>query len=87
MAESGIQEIQATARPRAGKGAARAVRRAGKVPAVIYGDKKQPQTISLDYYDNKCKCYDCSRLMPQQDVLEAAMRTFEDNWRVVDFNR
>ena len=44
-----ITEIEATARPRAGKGAARAVRRAGKVPAVIYGDKKEPQTIALDF--------------------------------------
>lgn len=41
-------EIEATARPRAGKGAARAVRREGRVPAVIYGDKKEPQTIALD---------------------------------------
>jgi len=49
MAESGIPEIQATARPRAGKGAARAVRREGKVPAVIYGDKKEPETIALDF--------------------------------------
>jgi large subunit ribosomal protein L25 len=49
MADSGIQEIQATARPRAGKGAARAVRREGKVPAVIYGDKKEPETIALDF--------------------------------------
>ena len=44
-----ITEIEATARPRAGKGAARAVRRAGKIPAVIYGDKKEPQTIALDF--------------------------------------
>ena len=29
--------IEAEARERAGKGAARATRRAGKVPAVIYG--------------------------------------------------
>ena len=43
-----IIEIEATARPRAGKGAARAVRREGQVPAVIYGDKKAPETISLD---------------------------------------
>ncbi len=49
MAQSGIQEIQATARVRAGKGAARAVRRQGKVPAVIYGDKKEPETIALDF--------------------------------------
>ncbi len=51
MATSGIQEIQATARARAGKGAARAVRREGKVPAVIYGDKKDPETIALDFND------------------------------------
>ncbi|MGI9422311.1 MAG: 50S ribosomal protein L25/general stress protein Ctc [Hyphomicrobiaceae bacterium] len=49
MADSGIQEIQATARLRAGKGAARAVRREGKVPAVIYGDKKEPVTIAIDF--------------------------------------
>jgi large subunit ribosomal protein L25 len=41
-------ELKATARPRAGKGAARAVRREGKIPAVIYGDKKDPETIALD---------------------------------------
>jgi large subunit ribosomal protein L25 len=43
-----IIEIEATARPRAGKGAARAVRREGRIPAVIYGDKKEPMTIALD---------------------------------------
>ena len=41
-------ELKATARPRAGKGAARAVRREGLIPAVIYGDKKDPETISLN---------------------------------------
>lgn len=34
-------------RERAGKGSSRATRRAGKVPAVIYGGKKEPQIISL----------------------------------------
>jgi len=43
-----IREMQALARPQAGKGAARAVRRAGRIPAVIYGDNKPPLTISLD---------------------------------------
>jgi large subunit ribosomal protein L25 len=43
-----MDQIEATARPRAGKGAARAVRREKKVPAVIYGDKKPPETIALD---------------------------------------
>lgn len=41
-------ELKATARPRAGKGAARAVRREGMIPAVIYGDKKDPETIAID---------------------------------------
>ena len=40
--------IEAEARPRAGKGAARATRRAGKVPAVVYGAKQAPTLIALD---------------------------------------
>ena len=40
--------IQAEARELAGKGAARAVRRAGKVPAVIYGAKQTATLITLD---------------------------------------
>jgi len=43
-----ITVTPATARPRAGKGAARQSRREGRVPAVIYGDKKEPETIALD---------------------------------------
>ena len=46
-----ITEIEATARPRAGKGAARAVRREGNIPAVIYGDKKEPVTIALSAHN------------------------------------
>lgn len=42
-------EFKATARERAGKGAARQARREGKVPAVIYGDGQPPETIALDY--------------------------------------
>jgi len=42
-------ELKATARPRAGKGAARQARREGKVPGVIYGDGKPPELIALDY--------------------------------------
>jgi large subunit ribosomal protein L25 len=41
--------LKATARPKAGKGAARAIRRDGRVPGVIYGGKEPPQTISLNY--------------------------------------
>ena len=40
--------IEAEARERAGKGAARASRRAGKVPAVIYGAKQTPTLIQLE---------------------------------------
>ncbi len=40
--------IEAEARARAGKGAARATRRAGRVPAVIYGAKQEPTLIALD---------------------------------------
>jgi len=38
-------------RERAGKGAARATRRAGRIPAVIYGNKQDPVLISVDPQD------------------------------------
>ena len=40
-------ELKAEAREQVGKGSARAVRRNGKVPAVIYGDKQPPLPIAL----------------------------------------
>lgn len=43
-----VETISAEARDRAGKGAARESRRNGRVPAVIYGDKKEPTLITLD---------------------------------------
>jgi large subunit ribosomal protein L25 len=43
-----VKELKATARPQSGKGAARAERRAGRVPGVIYGDNQPPVTISVD---------------------------------------
>jgi large subunit ribosomal protein L25 len=46
-----VKELKATARTRVGKGAARAERRAGRVPGVIYGDNKPPLAISLDRID------------------------------------
>ena len=52
-----VKELKATARPRAGKGAARAERRAGRVPGVIYGDHKPPLTVSLDYDDLRQRIY------------------------------
>ena len=40
--------ISADLRNRVGKRSARAARRAGKIPAVIYGDKKQPISIEIE---------------------------------------
>ena len=40
--------ISAEPRERAGKGASRALRREGRVPAVIYGDKKEAQAIHVE---------------------------------------
>lgn len=40
--------MTATSRDRAGKGNARATRRQGQVPAVIYGDNKPPVLIAID---------------------------------------
>jgi large subunit ribosomal protein L25 len=43
--------LKADQREAGGKGAARAVRRDHKVPAVIYGDKKEPVSIALSSKD------------------------------------
>ena len=43
--------LSAEPKERGGKGAARAARRSGRVPAVIYGAKKDPVMITLDPLD------------------------------------
>jgi len=43
-----ITTLNAQPRARAGKGAARAMRRAGLVPGIIYGDNQEPVMISLE---------------------------------------
>jgi large subunit ribosomal protein L25 len=40
--------LPAEARDRAGKGASRALRRAGRVPAVVYGEKTEPLSIHVE---------------------------------------
>ena len=40
--------LSAETRDRAGKGASRAMRREGRVPAVIYGDKQEPISIHVE---------------------------------------
>jgi large subunit ribosomal protein L25 len=44
-----VVSLKATARARSSKGAARAERREGRVPGVIYGGKKEPQLVSFAY--------------------------------------
>jgi large subunit ribosomal protein L25 len=51
LAMSDTTTISAEQRERVGKGSARAARRAGLVPAVIYGDKKDPVGINLNARD------------------------------------
>lgn len=43
--------LTATKRERAGKGVARALRRENQIPAVIYGDNKEPTMISMPVKD------------------------------------
>lgn len=40
--------LSAEPRERAGKGASRALRREGRIPAVLYGDNKDPETIHVE---------------------------------------
>jgi len=42
-------ELKAWARQRSGKGGARAERREGRIPGTLYGDRKDPETISVEY--------------------------------------
>ncbi|PHZ86246.1 50S ribosomal protein L25/general stress protein Ctc [Paremcibacter congregatus] len=43
--------IKAELREKAGKGSSRALRREDKIPAVIYGDKKGPVTVTISRID------------------------------------
>ncbi|MCA1951695.1 MAG: 50S ribosomal protein L25/general stress protein Ctc [Hyphomicrobiales bacterium] len=54
---STIKQLAATRRERVGKGAARAVRREGRVPAVIYGGGQAPVSISLDFKETNRLIY------------------------------
>ncbi len=45
---SEVLDLVAEVRERAGKGASRAIRREGRVPAVIYGEKSEPTSIHIE---------------------------------------
>ncbi|MDF2141648.1 50S ribosomal protein L25/general stress protein Ctc [Paenirhodobacter sp. CAU 1674] len=44
-----IETLEATVRTGTGKGAARAARREGMVPGIVYGDGKEPVALNFDY--------------------------------------
>jgi large subunit ribosomal protein L25 len=50
-------ELKASARSGVGKGAARALRRQGLVPAVIYGNKEAPLPIALGFNETNRRIY------------------------------
>src|SRR6478672_3738449 len=52
-----VREMKAAARSKAGKGSARAERRAGRVPGIIYGDNAAPLPISVDHAELKQRIY------------------------------
>ena len=66
--------FKALKREKAGKGAARACRREGRVPAVIYGGKKDPVMISRDPVELK-KALDLPDLFTSEVVLDIEGKT------------
>ena len=61
--------LAATSRPKTGTGAARELRRQGRIPAVIYGHGREPESLAID-------ANDFSRLLPQMSassILDVAV--------------
>ena len=85
-------------RPQVGKGQSRSLRREGKTPAIIYGDKKKPVSIAINTQDLKVelrkpgfltRLYDLKleketvRVLPQ----DIALHPVNDNAEHIDFLR
>ncbi len=70
-----VNDLKATARPRAGKGAARAVRREGRVPGVIYGDNQPPLAISLDFDELKHRIHCRAASSPASAMSRSTARS------------
>jgi large subunit ribosomal protein L25 len=62
--------LSATLRSDHGKGAARAMRRAGNIPAVIYGHKRQPMSLSIATRDMERLL---ERVAPETTVVELSI--------------
>ena len=67
-------EIKASARPRSGKGGARAVRREGRVPGVVYGNGRDVENISLDYRELTITSVAASSCPPSSTSISTARR-------------
>ena len=52
-----VKTLEAVARDRVGKGAARAVRRQGQIPAVVYGAGQPPAAIAIDLIRTRTLIY------------------------------
>jgi large subunit ribosomal protein L25 len=52
-----VQQMKASLRPKAGKGAARAARYSGRVPGVIYGESKPPVMVLIEHDELKKRIY------------------------------
>ena len=55
---SEMKKLSAVARDRVGKGAARAIRRQGMIPAVVYGTGQPPKAIAIQFKEAKKLIYD-----------------------------
>ena len=93
-----VVTIEAETRARAGKGAARATRRTGKVPGVIYGGKQEPNLIALQPRDILKELHRAGwqsrlyELKTGEDTIRALIRAVQfhpvtDNPIHVDFQR
>ncbi len=77
--------FKALKREKAGKGAARECRREGRVPAVIYGGKKDPVMISLDPVELE-KALNMSDLFNSEITLDIEGKTEKVKCQDVQFH-
>jgi large subunit ribosomal protein L25 len=77
--------LPAEARDRAGKGASRALRREGRVPAVVYGEKKEPLSIHVEE-KLLSKILSTGHFMNSVIMIDLARKTHRTLPKAVDFH-
>ena len=82
--------LPAEQRERNGKGASRELRRAGRVPAVIYGDKKTPLSVHVDEKSlaKKTKKWEKAKGFHDYRKLfdDAVFKTVDETLAAVDYD-